>query len=229
MKQVVTKGIVLTRTNFGEADRIITMLTPDQGKIRLMAKGVRKIKSKLAGGIELFSVSQITYIPGKKDIHTLVSSRLEKHYGNIVHDINRTMFSYELLKRLNRATEDEADVEYFDLLNSSLTALDAGGNTDLLELWFDAGLLNHAGHQPNLLTDEQGNKLQADQHYGFDFDSMSFVANPNGSFTADHIKFLRLAFSIDSALQLQQVSGVGKVLPACRQLVGTIRTQYIRV
>ncbi len=113
MNQIVTKGIVLTRTDYGEADRIITMLTPDQGKVRVIAKGVRRVKSKLAGGIELFSVSSITYIPGRKEIGTLVSTRLQQHFGNIVKDIDRTMLGYELLKRLNKATEDDVDDDYF--------------------------------------------------------------------------------------------------------------------
>ena len=47
MKQVVTKAIVLARTNYGEADRIVSVLTADKGKVRLLAKGVRKIKSKM--------------------------------------------------------------------------------------------------------------------------------------------------------------------------------------
>src|SRR4051812_28556736 len=106
MRQILTRGIVLSRTDYGEADRIVSVLTPDQGKLRLMAKGVRKVKSKLAGGIELFSVSELSFIPGKNDIGTLVSARLTQHFANIVKDINRTMFGYELLKRLNRATED---------------------------------------------------------------------------------------------------------------------------
>lgn len=63
---IVTSGIVLNRINFGEADRILTVITPDQGKLSLIAKGVRKEKSKLAGGIELFSVSNISFIPPKK-------------------------------------------------------------------------------------------------------------------------------------------------------------------
>jgi recombinational DNA repair protein (RecF pathway) len=57
---------------------------PDSGKLSLMAKGVRKVKSKLAGGIELFSTSEITYIPGRGSVGTLVSSRLMRHYGGIV-------------------------------------------------------------------------------------------------------------------------------------------------
>jgi len=51
MKRINTHGIVLARTDFGEADRILTFLTPDNGKVKAIAKGVRKQKSKMAGGI----------------------------------------------------------------------------------------------------------------------------------------------------------------------------------
>jgi DNA repair protein RecO len=226
--QVVTEGIVLSRTNFGEADRILTMLTPDQGKVRLMAKGVRKIKSKLAGGIELFSVSQISYIPGKGDIHTLISSRLQKHYGNIVHDITRTMLGYELLKRINRATEDATESEYFDLMKASLEALEGTLPTDLLELWFDAQLLRMAGHQPNLTTDIQGKRLESDKLYTFDFDNMTFVLVDQGLVTPSHIKFLRLVFGLTEPSALGQVTAADKVSGLCAQLVGTMRQQFIR-
>jgi len=86
VNQIVTTAIVLSRLNYGEADRIITVITPDNGKLRLMAKGVRRVKSKLAGGIELFIVSSLTFIKGKGDIGTLVSSRLQTHFSSIVTD-----------------------------------------------------------------------------------------------------------------------------------------------
>jgi DNA repair protein RecO (recombination protein O) len=72
MKRFKTNGIILARTNYGEADRIITFLTPDHGKVKVIAKAVRKSKSKLAGGIELFSISQISFIIGRGEINTLV-------------------------------------------------------------------------------------------------------------------------------------------------------------
>lgn len=227
MNQIVTKGIVLTRTNFGEADRIITLLTPDYGKIRVMAKGVRKVKSKLAGGIELFSVSQITYIPGKKDIQTLVSTRLEKHYGTIINDLDRTMFGYELLKQINKATEDGAELDYFRLLERALQALDMTVHQTLLEVWFNAQLLKLAGHQPNLVTDTSEERLAADKLYTFDFDSMSFAQANQGLLTPAHIKFLRLVFGVDDPAQLQQVRDAGKVLAPCLQLVAHLRTQSL--
>ena len=116
MNQIVTTGIILTRVNYGEADRIITIITPDHGKLRLIAKGVRKSVSKLAGGIELFSISAITYIPGKRDIGTLISTRMVTHWGNIVKNIERTMLGYDFLKVINKVTEDECEEDYYHIL-----------------------------------------------------------------------------------------------------------------
>ena len=58
MKSETTEAIVLRRTNYGEADRIIQFSTP-LGHRSAMARGVRKSRSKLAGGVELLSLSQV--------------------------------------------------------------------------------------------------------------------------------------------------------------------------
>jgi len=231
MNQVVTEGIILSRTDYGEADRIITLLTPDRGKLRLMAKGVRKVKSKLAGGIELFSVSAITYIPGRGEIGTLVSTRLVKHYGTIVQDLDRTMLGYELIKQLNKITEDEPEPEYFELLQQSFEALDdASIALPLVRFWFSAQLLRQTGHGPNLETDANGAKLQPSLAYGFNFDRMCFEPLPNrGYFTADHIKFLRLAFAGRAAKVLAQVQGNGPLVDKLAPLVSTMLQTYLRV
>lgn len=212
MNQIVTTGIVLKRLNFGEADRIITLITPDHGKLRLMAKGVRKVKSKLAGGIELFSVTAITYIPGKRDIGTLVSSRLVTHYGDIVTDIKRTMFAYELLKLIDKSTQDECDEEFYELLLQSLSAV---GNKsiplEIIEAWFRIRLLKLLGHEPNFSSDTKGNKLEAGQQYIFDFDTMAFVINKGGVYADNHIKILRL-FLTQSPEKIMHIQNTDKIM-----------------
>ncbi len=220
MKQIVTQAIVLTRIDYGEADRILTLLTPDQGKLRLMAKGVRRIKSKLAGGIELFSVSAITFIKGRGDIGTLVSARLTKHYGHIVEDLDRTMLGYELIKEMHKITEDEPEPAYFDLLQQAFEALDDFTiSIELIRFWFAAQLLRLAGHTPNLQTDTNGQKLQQGTMYHFDFDSMSFSASSDSQIGTDHIKFLRLAFSAYPAKVLANVQGSQKLVSDCFPLI----------
>lgn len=221
MKQLVTEVIILARTDYGEADRILTVLSPEYGKLRLLAKGVRRVKSKLAGGIELFSVSTITFVKGRGEIGTLVSTRLKKHYSHIVEDLQRTMMGYDLIKELNKVTEDEPEPEYFELLHQAFEALDDHTiPLQLIKVWFSAQITRLSGHTPNLQTDEQGRKLVADQLYDFDSDHMRFVANPlEGSFTANHIKFLRLLYAGNTPKAMMQVQGLGALLSACSPLV----------
>jgi DNA repair protein RecO len=229
-QQTLTTAIVLTRTNFGEADRIITVITPDHGKLRLMAKGVRKSTSKLAGGIELFSISELSFIPGKGDIGTLVSTRLQKNFGNIVKHIDRTMLGYELIKRFNKATEDAAESEYFDLLAATLEALNnPDAHTDLVETWFNAQLVKLAGNSPNLKTDSEGMKLDSESNYAFDPDAMIFVKTQQGSYGASVIKLMRLFFCLESSEPLLQIKGVNAALPAAKLLIGTMLGQFIRI
>lgn len=230
LNQIVTKAIVLTRTDFQEADRIITMLTPDHGKIRVIAKGVRRVRSKLAGGIELFSISNITYLPGRKEIGTLVSSRLITHYGEIVKDIDRTMLGYELLKRVNRTTEDAAGEEYFTLLEKTLTALNNFElSIGLVELWFTMRLLKITGHSPNLLTDASGNILGAENTYLFSYDDMAFAPVARGPFTPNHIKLLRLGIGTSSPEKLLQLQADPEQTQQSLQLAKTMLNRLLRV
>lgn len=162
MKRIVVSAIVLGRINFGEADRILTVITPEQGKLRLMAKGVRKSTSKMAGGIELFSISSLTYIPGKRDISTLVSSRLVTHFGAIVSDLERTKIAYEALKTINDSTEEECEPVYYELLVEVLQALNsAEAHVTVIEVWFLLQMLKLAGHEPNFSSDAAGKKTAA--------------------------------------------------------------------
>lgn len=226
--QQVTTGIVLARTDYGEADRILTLLTPNAGKLRLMAKGVRRVKSKLAGGIELFSVTNVTYIRGRGDIDTLVSSRLVTHYGRIVENIDRTMLGYELIKQLSKATEDEPEPDYFHLLEQAFDALnDHAIPLELIQLWFAAQLLRLSGHTPNLQTEPDGSKLAADKTYEFSFDDSAFFSRRDAPYGSDAIKFLRLVFSGNPPAVLANVQGGSELIPTCLPLVTNLRTLYL--
>jgi DNA repair protein RecO (recombination protein O) len=228
--QQVTDAIVLTRTHYGEADRIITLLTPEMGKLHLMAKGVRRIKSKLAGSVELFSVTNITFIQGRGDIGTLISARLQVHYGRIVQHLDRTMLGYELIKQLNKATEDEPEADYFHLLQQAFIALDdASINPELVRLWFSAQLLRLSGHTPNLRTEPDGTKLEADQTYEFSFDDSAFLHRPDAVYTADSIKFLRLVFAGNQPQVLAKVQGSTEFALNCLPLVTNLRQLHLRI
>lgn len=230
MNQIRTRGIVLTRVDYGEADRIVTALTPDQGKLSLMAKGVRRASSKLAGGIELFSVSELVFIKGKGSVDTLVSTRLVRHYGRIVENIERTMLGYDLLKLLNKVTEDAPEEAYFMVLEQALAALDdTAVPGSLIGTWFSAQLLRLAGHTPNLTASVDGTKLAADVRYDFDFEAVAFRVSAEGKFGANDIKFLRLLFAGTRPGVLASVEKVAYYIEMLEPFVTTLRRDYLRI
>jgi DNA repair protein RecO len=232
MRQFSTQGIVLSRTDFGEADRILTFITPDHGKLRVMAKGVRKANAKLAGAIELFSVTDISVVAGRGDIHTLTSARLVKHYGRIVKYIERTDLAYEFIRILNRATEDKAEEAYFRILEESLAALnDPKIDPALTELWFKMQLIKIAGHSPNLHTDIRGTKLSESGTYDFEHDQMHFVPKlvKKGAYSTNHIKFLRLGFDDQRPAVLQRVRGAEELAATVQPLVQQMAASYLRI
>lgn len=222
MNHLTTKAIVLNRLDFGEADRIVTIITPDQGKRSVMAKGVRRIKSKLAGGIELFSVSDVVLIQGKKDIDTLVSSRLKRHFGNIPKDLDRTMLSYEVLEIVDKLTEARSGSEYFDILEDFFVVLDDGVQQSVVGLWFYMHLLNLEGKDPNISSDANGHPLSSQELFAFDFETMSFKASASGQFAPNHIKLMRLMLS-EPAKALPRLNVDKAVVDSCLQLVKAIQ------
>jgi DNA repair protein RecO len=232
MKTILTQGIVLSRTDYGEADRILHFLTPDHGKLTGIAKGVRKSKSKLAGGIELFSTSELSFIVGKSEIYTIISARLIKHFGNIVKELNRTNTGYETIRLLNKATEDYPEAAYFNLLAQTFEAL---GNLDLdpkiTDVWFKMQLVKLAGHTPNLKTDCEGAVLLQNGFYNFNFDNMCFEPEDpqKAVFNANHIKFLRLGFGASRPQILHKVTGSNTLAGQIEQLIASLLTSTVRV
>lgn len=230
MKRFVTKGIILSRTNFGEADRILTFLTPERGKVKAIAKGSRKQKSKLAGGIEPFSISDLTLIIGRGEINTLISSRLIRHFGNLAKELERMNTAAELMKRLNKVTEESTEPAYFELLAKAFAALD---NIDLppglTELWFDLRLLKQAGHSPNLRKDTQGQKLVEKQNYNFDVENMAFFTAKAAKFNANHIKFLRLCLGLNKPEAIGRINDAEKLAKAVSPLAQSMLKQNFRL
>lgn len=223
MKPIRTKAIVLRRTNYGEADRVVQLLTPDHGKIAVMARGVRREKSRLAGGIELFSVSDVTLVSGKSDLWTLTGAKMETFFAYIMTDYERMKFGYEAIKQVSRIAEQVNDPAFYELLATTLVSLnDPTIALDITATWFWLQLAILQGQGLNLATDANGMKLVEDKNYRFDTDDMAFVFHENGEFTTEHIKLLRL-LSAQKPAVVAQVNGVTPLLPLVRQLAERVQ------
>jgi recombinational DNA repair protein (RecF pathway) len=83
-----TTGIIIGRTNFGEADRVVRFITPEHGKVAAVAKGIRKIKSRSGGHLELFGEAALMLISGR-NLETVASARLIWYPHQLVGDYQR--------------------------------------------------------------------------------------------------------------------------------------------
>ena len=218
MKTYRTKAVVLRRTNYGEADRILQLLTPD-GRRSVMARGVRKEKSKLAGGIELFAVSDVVIGEGKGDLGVLTSSKLEHFYRHILEDYERLQFGYQAIKLVRKASEAVDEPEWFDLLVETLAGLDVVSiPLPLVKSWFYLRYASLLGHELNLALDVDGQPLTADETYHYDTSEQGLRASTRGTLTSDHIKLLRLIATRPLAV-LVQIGGIGTLLEEDLRLV----------
>ena len=163
---IKTKALVLRRTNYGETDRIVNFITPE-GKISAIAKGVRKEKSKLAGGIELFSLFQINVHQGKSEMGVLTSAKMLKFYNALLKDYDKMQLAALILKKINAASESSDAEEFFDLALQSLEGLNSGISAELTEGWFLLNLAKVCGEEINLYRDTSGEKLEADRYYAW--------------------------------------------------------------
>jgi DNA repair protein RecO (recombination protein O) len=220
MKQIATQAIMLKRMNYGEADRIVTVLTADNGRLSMLAKGVRKSKSKLAGGLELFSVTDINYIDGKSDLKTIISTRLKEHYRNIVSDVERTMAGYDFMKIIDSFTQHADEPKYFMLLMQGLSSLNnLSVPMAVTNVWFFANVLQINGSDINVEKPLGDSKFTEDGLYSFSYDDMSFFADKSGRFGPTHIKFLRLVDRSLNPEQLIVISGHDKLASDLQQIV----------
>lgn len=193
MKTIRTKAIVLRRTNYGEADRVVQFITPDSGMVSVMAKGVRKEKSRLAGGIELFASCDITVGSGKGELGILTAARLHTFYGNIMTDYDHLQFGYEAIKQISKASGLLDDPAFYELLEQTFASLnDSEINLAYTKCWFWLQLAIVMGVGLNLSTDTNGMKLVEDVRYSFSEADTAFSFAENGQYTSDHIKLLRI-------------------------------------
>lgn len=210
-KDIRTRAIALRRTNYGESDRILNLITP-LGKFSVLARGVRKEKSRLAGAVELFTVSDVVIHEGRGSLATLTSAKMLQFYGRILTDLPMLELASSFLKRIERVAEQTDNPEFFDILKQALAGLDNGISPELVSVWFDFNLLRATGEEINLLYDTRGEKLSPDQQYIWDSIEQALSLDPQGTIGASEIKSARLILSAKLKI-VANVDKIGEILP----------------
>ncbi|RMG85201.1 MAG: DNA repair protein RecO [Chloroflexi bacterium] len=150
-RSIRTQAIILKRRDFGEADRVLTLLTPQHGKVEGIAKGARKPTSTKTGHVELFTLVDILLHRGR-NLDIVVQAELVEPYLALREDLQRgayASYAVELLDRFTEA-EDEDSGELFGLLKETFERLCKVEDARLAVRYYEIRLLDIVGFRPEL-------------------------------------------------------------------------------
>jgi DNA repair protein RecO (recombination protein O) len=153
----LVKGIILRKQDYRENDRLFIIYTDELGKISAAAKGVRKIKSKMAGHLELFSVIDLMLAPGKTNYQIAGASK-EENFLNIRSDLGKTVLGSFCLEVVDIFTKtDQPDSKIYTLIYEILEIFNREKNRNFIKLYalakfFVLKLLSLLGWTPELYT-----------------------------------------------------------------------------
>jgi DNA repair protein RecO (recombination protein O) len=145
------EAIVLKRSDHGEADRLLTLLTPDHGKMRAIAKGARKPSSRKSGHVELFTHCALMLAKGKTHDVVTQADTIDS-FIELRDNLDRVGYAYYIAELVDRFSEEATENRaLYDLLLHTLGWLgDESNRADLLARFFELRLLQYVGYQPQL-------------------------------------------------------------------------------
>ncbi|MDQ6669484.1 MAG: DNA repair protein RecO [Chloroflexota bacterium] len=150
-----TPAVILKRMDLGEADRIVTFYSRDVGKIRAVAKGVRRTTSRSAGHLEPFTLSDVMFAVGR-ELDVISQADTLEAFRAIREDLVLTTHAYYLAEMVDLLTEDRMENRaVFDVLVDGLRDLQsavAGADAEagLVLIVFHLRLLEALGYRPEL-------------------------------------------------------------------------------
>ena len=163
-------AVVLRHSDYGEADRLLTLYTRQLGKTRAVAKGARKIASRKAGHIEPFTHVKLQLAKGR-DTLILTQADTVDAYQPLREDLILTSQASYVLELLDRFTyQDETENSaIFRLLTDTLSRLAAKADPWLVIRYYEMRLLDHLGFRPQLFECANCGRaiLPEDQFFSF--------------------------------------------------------------
>lgn len=146
-----TQGFFIKKTDRGEANQLFTVYTRDFGKLNILGKAVRKIKSKLRGGAELFYLSEVEFIQGKSH-KTLTDTILIEKFLNVRNDLRKLKIVSRISETLDDlVTKDEKDELIWQLIKEVFQKLNdwkAEKSSEIIYHYFFWNLVSIMGYEP---------------------------------------------------------------------------------
>jgi DNA repair protein RecO (recombination protein O) len=146
-----TDAIILKRRDFGEADRLLTILTPRYGKLDVIAKGARKPTSSKTGHVELYTRADMLIHRGR-DLDLAVQAEMIKPYLELREDLQRGAYASYVAELMDRFTNkgDEDSARLVTLLDETLNRLCVDDDPRLAVRYYEIRLLDEVGFRPEL-------------------------------------------------------------------------------
>ena len=164
------EAVVLRHSDYGEADRLLTLYTRQLGKTRVIAKGARKIASRKAGHIEPFTYVKLQLSKGR-DMLVLTQADTVDAYLPLREDLILTSQASYVMELLDRFTyeDDTENPSTFRLLTETLSRLASKFDPWLVIRYYEMRLLDHLGFRPQLFECANcGREIKAeDQFFSF--------------------------------------------------------------
>jgi DNA repair protein RecO (recombination protein O) len=149
-RRYTTDAIVLSRFDLGEADRVLTLITPEGGKLKAIAKGVRRTTSRLGGSLEPFAELRIALARGRTfDVVTQVS--VGHAWLRLRDSLESAATAWYLAELADRSLEERhAAQPLYALLRRAYELLDAGMGPGRVARWYEMHLLDELGMRPEV-------------------------------------------------------------------------------
>lgn len=161
------QGIVLRSYPFGDADRVVVLISPNHGKIRTVAKGVRKTKSRFGGRLEPFTHVDLVLYEGK-NLDTITQAAVLEPFPRLRGDLDAVVAAGTMVEAVDAvAQEGESSIRLFLLLQRGLKALEAGERSQDLITSFLLKLADVVGVAPSLVQCASCGRLEDLHRFSF--------------------------------------------------------------
>ena len=147
------EAVVLNHQDWGEADRLVTLYTRQYGKLRAVAKGARKTRSRKAGHLQPFTHVALQ-LARARGPYIITQAETVHAFGALRESLPLTGQAAYIVELLHRFSydEEEANSAIFRLLVDSLTRLTRGDDPWLVARYYEMRLLDYLGFRPQLQT-----------------------------------------------------------------------------
>jgi DNA repair protein RecO (recombination protein O) len=160
------EAVVLRHSDWGEADRLLSLYTREAGKLRAVAKGARKLRSRKAGHLEPFTRVTLMLARGH-DFWIVTQAETVEAYLPLREDLVRTGYAAYVIELLDRFSYEEGENRStYSLLVDTLQRLSGGEDTFQAVRYYEIRLMDSMGFRPQLFRCvEGGEEIRAEDQY----------------------------------------------------------------